>query len=150
MNSPWRFRAVLRAFFRRCHTRYELPADVRAALERIFDEPEIGAVQIRYRPIYVRLHLACIGGRFGSVTRRRRIYTNFPPEAFFALDEHLLHEFYHVVQQWGREGMTRTGYLLCARRREREACRFAAENVEAFVRLRRWHASCSDSLRTTE
>ena len=89
-----------------------------------------------YRPLYVRGHLLFIGGRVGSVTRPERIYTNVPETLFFTLDGHVLHEYYHVVQQWGRERMTRAGYLLHSRRREREAHEFVAANVERYRRYR--------------
>jgi hypothetical protein len=125
--------------------RYAVPADVRLALERLFDTPGIAAaIDVVYRPIYVRAHLMFVGASFGSVTRPGRIYTSIPETVFFGLDEHLLHEYYHVIQQWGRERMTIPGYLWNAWRREREAQRFAKANVATFVKLRRTCASGSE------
>src|SRR5690606_10642838 len=112
--------------------RYTVPRDVLEALERVFREPDLGRIEVVYRPWYVVSHLAWIGGSVGSVTRPGRIYTNISEAAFFRLDLHVLHEYFHVVQQWGRERMTRTGYLLAAGRREREACAFAAANLERY------------------
>lgn len=73
-----------------------------------------------------------IGARVGSVTRPERIYTNIAEDVFFALDRHVLHEYYHVVQQWGRERMTRVGYLLSSARREREAWDFVEANLDLY------------------
>lgn len=116
--------------------RYAVPLDVLAALEQVFDEPGLERVAVFYRPWYVQCHLAFIGGWTGSVTRPGRIYTNIPEGLFFRLDAHVLHEYYHVVQQWGRERMTPLGYMLECRRRERDARNFAAANVERYRRLR--------------
>lgn len=113
-----------------------MPGDVLAALEHVFCEPGLDRIAVLYRPLYVRCHLAFIGGRTGSVTRPERIYTNIPASVFFRLDAHVLHEYYHVVQQWGRERMTPLGYMLDCRRRERDARDFAAANLERYRQLR--------------
>ena len=117
-------------------SRYVPPADVRFALEALFDEADLDRIEVVYRPFYVRCHLAVIGARDGSVPRPRRIYTSLTPRTFYSRDTHVLHEYYHVVQQWGRERMTRLGYLARWRRREREAAAFACEHVERYRRLR--------------
>jgi hypothetical protein len=117
-------------------TRYAVPADILAALERLFAEPGLDRVAVIYRPLYVRSHLVFIGGRTGSVTRPGRIYTNIPEPLFFTLDRHVVHEYYHVVQQWGRERMTRLGYLLNSRSREGEAHAFVDANVQLYRRYR--------------
>jgi hypothetical protein len=49
----------------------------------------------------------------------------------------VLHEFYHVVQQWGREQMSILGYLFRAGQREREADEFARQNLEEYRQLLR-------------
>jgi hypothetical protein len=118
-------------------TRYRVPADVLGALERVFAQPNLDRIAVIYRPLYVRSHLFFIGARYGSVTRPERIYTNIAQDVFFDLDRHVLHEYYHVVQQWGRERMTRAGYLLTSRRREHEARRFTALNAERYRLYRR-------------
>lgn len=117
--------------------RYTVPRDVLHALETVFDEPNLDRISILYRPWYVQGHLAFIGARFGSVTRPGRIYTSIPEELFFRFDAHVLHEFFHVVQQWGRERMTTLGYLLHSRQREREARDFVGANLERYVDLRK-------------
>ncbi|HEX6995468.1 MAG TPA: hypothetical protein VF339_15125 [Gammaproteobacteria bacterium] len=116
--------------------RYAAPPDVLDALARVLDDPRIERIAVVYRPWYVASHLAFIGARLGSVTRFERIYTNIPEPLFFRLDGHVLHEYFHVVQQWGRERMTRLGYLLNCRRREREAADFVAANLARYIELR--------------
>ena len=107
------------------------------ALEAVFDEPGLDRISILYRPWYVQSHLVFIGARIGSVTRPGRIYTSIPEALFFRLDAHVLHEFFHVVQQWGRERMTTLGYLLHAGQREREARDFVSVNLERYIKLRK-------------
>lgn len=117
-------------------TRYTIPPQIENALERLFsdpkfDPPRIASIEVIYSPAFVRLH----GIRSGSVTRPGRIHTNLSEELFFALDKHVLHEFYHVVQQWDRDKMSVVGYLLRARRREREARDFSQAFLEEYRRL---------------
>lgn len=111
---------------------YAIPGDVRGALEAIFGHGSTQDVMVIYRPGFVRRHLIFVGGRYGSVTRPGKIYMNLPEEEFFEADAHVLHEFYHVIEQWGRQGMTVPGYLLRARQREREANEFAEQNLKRY------------------
>src|SRR5690606_23585225 len=120
---------------RHASVRYRVPPDVLDALAVVFEDPRIDRIAVVYRPWYVASHLACIGARTGSVTRYERIYTNIPEPVFFRLDGHVLHEYFHVVQQWGRERMTRLGYVLRYRRREREAEDFVAANLARYRTL---------------
>lgn len=118
-------------------TVYDPPESVLEALGRLFDgAAAVRAVQVVYRPAYVDAHLFFIGGGRGSVTRPGRIYTNMPAEDFFDHDAHVLHEFYHVIEQWGRARMTIPGYLSRARRREAEARAFVERTLMAYCRLR--------------
>jgi hypothetical protein len=94
-----------------------------------------------YRPGFVRRHLMFIGGRYGSVTRPGKILTNLPEQDSFEADAHVLHEFYRVIEQWGRQGMTVPGYLLRARQREREANEFAEQNLKRYRDALRTEAS---------
>lgn len=136
LREPPRTRALSFARPAPPATRYLAPPDVLHALETLFAEPGLDRIEVRYRPLYVRSHLVAIGCWNGSVTRPGRIYTTLSAAAFFASDAHVLHEYYHVVQQWGRERMTRTGYLLCCVRREREAADFTRAQIGCYRRLR--------------
>lgn len=118
-----------------------MPEDVLCALEQVLEEPGVERIAVVYRPWYVQGHLVFIGGRFGSVTRPGRIYTNIPEAHFFRFDAHVLHEYFHVVQQWGREQMTRLGYLLRCRQREREAADFVGTNLVRYQALRKLAAT---------
>ena len=123
-------------------TRYTIPPRTTFALERIFAHPDfagpdISSIPVIYSPAFVRAHLVLVRGSRGSVTRPGRIYTNLAEDVFFALDFHVLHEFYHVVQQWGRERMSILGYLFRAGQREREADEFARQNLGEYRQLLR-------------
>ena len=71
-----------------------------------------------------------------GVTRPERIYTNMSAEEFFANANAflVLHEFYHVIEQWGK-GMTRLGYLLNNGTKEKEANDFASKNLGQYQQL---------------
>jgi hypothetical protein len=103
---------------------------VRQGLEEIFGEGTTEGIEIIYRPWYVRLH----GIERGSTTRPERIYTNIPPDEFFANESHLLHEHFHVIRQWRPGRMNRFNYLWEGLKEgrnnvwEREANDFAREN----------------------
>jgi hypothetical protein len=66
------------------------------------------------------------------VTRPGNIFTNLPEEDYFDSDAHVLHEFYHVIEQWGRQGMTVSGYLFRAVQKEREANEFAERHLKRY------------------
>jgi hypothetical protein len=76
--------------------------------------------------------------KLGATTRPNTIYFNFPCNRFWADPEFVLHEYFHVVRQWG-QGMTRPGYIALAWIREKEARDFAAQNVN---RLKECLLSC--------
>ena len=119
---------------------YAIPSHIAKALEGVFseqdsDDPDIQSIRITYSPSFVKAHFLFKRSKTGSVTRPDRIYTNLSEDDFFALDLHVLHEFYHVIQQWGRENMTVPGYVLRNRRREREARDFAKHNLDEYRRL---------------
>jgi RHS repeat-associated protein len=69
----------------------------------------------------------------GATTRPNTIYISMSCDEFWdGPPWFILHEYYHVIQQWGREGMTIPGYLFNFRRREAEAQEFAISNQEKF------------------
>jgi hypothetical protein len=86
------------------------PAEVRAALESILQEP-IGAIRVIEHSRFARLH-----GRAVATTRRERIYLRGSAEEFFANPWLMLHEYCHVVHQWRPGTLSVTRYLLeCVR-----------------------------------
>jgi hypothetical protein len=120
---------------------YRLPSSVEAALERVFDE-SVGAVRVIELSRYARLH-----PRMTATTRPNRILLSISGEQFIARPELVLHEFFHVLRQWGTGSLTRWRYLTESFRRgywdnrfEREAREFTASNLERYLAyLQRHH-----------
>jgi hypothetical protein len=74
-----------------------------------------------------------------ATTRRRRIYLRGGAEEFFADPELVLHEYFHVLQQWETRELTVWRYLLESFRRgywdnrfEVAAREFATDNLYRF------------------
>jgi hypothetical protein len=123
-------RTVGRGLFGR---RYRLPKRVEAALERVFEEP-VGAVKVIERSIYARAHLGMT-----ATTRPNRILLAISGEEFVSNSELLLHEYFHVLRQWGTGSLTRWRYLIESARRgywqnrfEREARKFSASAAQRY------------------
>ena len=91
----------------RCHP----PKDVEAALGSLFGQP-VGHIQVVQYSLYVRFHRRAI-----ATTRPDRIYLRGSGKEFFADGPLLLHEYFHVIRQWGTGELTIARYLLeCFRR----------------------------------
>lgn len=73
-------------------------------------------------------------GVAGATTRRGKIFINFTCGQFWRDPKFVLHEYYHVIQQWGVERMSVWGYLARFWIKEREARRFAQENLHKLER----------------
>jgi hypothetical protein len=115
-----------------------LPARVRRALERVFDEP-VDHVQIVEHSRYARMHLG-----MRATTRPNRILLTMSGDEFVRHPELVLHEFFHVLRQWQPRRLTRTAYVLESARRgyrenrfEVEANAFVADNLDRFRHLLR-------------
>jgi hypothetical protein len=113
-----------------------LPAEARAALERLFGEP-VDDVELVERSWYARLHPGA-----HATTRRNRILLTGSAREFAADPALMLHEYYHVLRQWNRGRLTAWRYLVESLRRgyvenryERHARRFAGSRLAAFERL---------------
>ena len=112
-----------------------LPESVAGALERVFAEPVRGVTVIEHSR-YARLHRgAC------ATTRPNLILLAMSGDEFVADPDLLLHEYFHVLRQWGRAHLTRWRYVVesarCGywnNRYEREAREFAAGAVEQYRR----------------
>jgi hypothetical protein len=115
--------------------RFVLSQPVAVALERVFGEP-VGEVIIIERSRYARAHLGMC-----ATTRPNRILLAIDGQEFVSNPELLLHEYFHVVRQWGTGRLTRWRYLAESMRcgywdnpYEREARGFAAEAVDRYRR----------------
>lgn len=94
-------------FGNRCYP----PKDVQQALETLFGESVAGIKVIQYS-IFVRFHWRAI-----ATTRPNRIYLRGSGKEFFSDGPLLLHEYFHVIRQWGTGDMTIPRYLMeCFRR----------------------------------
>ena len=104
-------------------------------LERIFEEP-VGGVEIIEYSRYAQAHLGMV-----ATTRPNRILLAAGGAEFAANSEVLLHEYFHVLRQWGTGRLTRWRYLAESARHgywenrfEREARAFAAATIESYRR----------------
>ena len=127
---------VLRTSARRAH-RYHLPDFVLADLESLFDT-SVREISVIEHSRYVLLHRG-----MAATTRPGRILLAGSGVNFVARPEFVLHEYFHVVRQWGTGQLTRVGYMMESIRRgywnnrfEVEARAFAAAHAPALVR--RW------------
>ena len=110
-----------------------MPVELRRALQDVFRRP-VDDVELREHSWFAKLH-----GRATATTRFNTIYLRGSAEEFFSRPDLMLHEYYHVLQQWNRGRMTVLSYLLEWRRRgywnsryERHARRFARMRLAAF------------------
>ena len=115
--------------------RFELAQPVTVALERVFGEP-VGGVIIIERSRYARAHLGMC-----ATTRPNRILLAIYGQEFVSNPDLLLHEYFHVIRQWGPGRLTRWRYLKESMRcgywdnpYEREARQFTAGAVEQYRR----------------
>jgi hypothetical protein len=113
--------------------RYKLPKRIEAALEQVFEEP-VGAVKVIEYSMYARAHLGMT-----ATTRPNRILLAISGAEFVANADLLLHEYFHVLRQWGTGSLTRRRYLVESARRgywenrfEREARQFSAGMVQRY------------------
>ena len=116
--------------------RYVLPEPVARALEQVFEE-SVKAVTVIEHSRYARLHPG-----IAATTRPERILLAVSGSEFIASPHLVLHEYFHVLRQWGTGRLTRRRYLIEFVRRgywanefELEAREFAAATIERFVAL---------------
>ena len=113
-----------------------VPADVEAALSALFGAG-ISKVRIIEHSLFARLHVGAV-----VTTRRGSIYLRGAAADFFADPTLLLHEYCHVMTQWGPGRLTSVGYVLEWLKRgywdnrfEIEAREFAQSNLYRFRAL---------------
>jgi hypothetical protein len=107
---------------------------VAPALERVFGEPVGGIIVVEHSG-YARAHLGMC-----ATTRPNRILLAIDGRQFVSNADLVLHEYFHVLRQWGSGRLTRWRYLVESMRCgywgnpfEREAPEFT---VEAGARYR--------------
>ena len=87
------------------------PKDVQLALESLFGCP-VSQIKVIQYSIFVRFHWRAI-----ATTRPNRIYLRGSGKEFFSDGPLVLHEYFHVIRQWGTGDMTVMRYLVeCFRR----------------------------------
>jgi hypothetical protein len=123
-------------------TRESCPQHILLALNEIFGE-RVDQVRVIERSWYARLHF---GAR--ATTRRNRILLRDAAETFWADDELVLHEYFHVLRQWQPGHLTIWRYLVESLRRgywrnrfEIEAREFAATHANRFRRAVQRHCT---------
>lgn len=114
----------------------QLPRPLRAALIELLGE-EAQSVELIERSWRVRWHPRAL-----ATTRRNRIYLRGSIEEFARNAEVVLHEYFHVLEQWRPRRLTRTRYIWEWLRRgywhnrfEVEAREYVARNLRHFRRL---------------
>src|SRR5262245_38475943 len=105
-----------------------LPAPVRQALARIFGT-NVDRVTLVERSWRVRWHPYML-----ATTRRNCIYLRGSVEEFAADSALVLHEYFHVVEQWGPKRLTRWRYVRELLLRGYRANRFEVETREFVAR----------------
>jgi len=94
-------------FGNRCYP----PKDVQLALESLFGE-SVAKIKVVQYSIFVRFHWRAI-----ATTRPNRIYLRGSGKEFFSDGPLVLHEYFHVIRQWGTGDLTVMRYLIeCFRR----------------------------------
>jgi Domain of unknown function (DUF4157) len=112
------------------------PREVEAPLITLFGEA-VREVRVIEHSLFARLHLGAV-----ATTRRGTIYLRGSAADFFANPALVLHEYCHVLRQWGSGRLTSAGYLLeCVKRGywhnrfEVEAREFAQSNLYRYRAL---------------
>jgi hypothetical protein len=110
-----------------------VPESVGIALAAFFGD-DVARVKVIEHSLFARLHLNAI-----ATTRRRRIYLRGSAEDFFNDPALMIHEYFHVMQQWEPRLLTSWRYVLESLRRgywsnrfEIEARQFTADNLQRF------------------
>lgn len=113
-----------------------LPHQIVESLELFFGS-EVSSVRLVEHSWRVRWH-----PRMHATTRRNRIYLRGTIEEFAADPALVLHEYFHVLEQWGPRRLTRWRYLAewftrgyQANRFEVEARDYVDRNLGRFRRL---------------
>lgn len=112
------------------HRPVQLPAALNGALAALLGKG-VDDVRLVERSWRVRWHPHML-----ATTRRNRIYLRGSVEEFAANRELVLHEYFHVIEQWGPKRLTRWRYIGEWLRRGYRANRFEVETREFVARNR--------------
>ena len=131
--------------------RVPIPESVRIALTVFFGDAA-GRVRVIEHSLFARLHWNAI-----ATTRRRRIYLRGSAQDFFNDPALVIHEYFHVMNQWEPRLLTSWRYVLESLRRgywsnrfEVEAREFTANNLQQFtVALTQQRTLSQDWLRSS-
>ena len=114
-----------------------IPESVRIALAVFFGDG-VSRVEVIEHSFFARLHWNAI-----ATTRRRRIYLRGSAEDFFNDPALMIHEYFHVINQWEPRLLTSWRYVLeslrhgyWSNRFEVEARLYTAVNLHRFVNAR--------------
>jgi len=114
--------------------RVPLPESVRIALARFFGD-DVARVKVIEYSYFARLHWGAL-----ATTRRRRIYLRGSAQDFFNDPGLMMHEYFHVMNQWEPRLLTNLRYVVewlrsgyWSNRFEVEARQFTADNLRRFV-----------------
>jgi hypothetical protein len=113
--------------------RVPIPESVRIALATFFGD-DVARVKVIEHSLFARLHWNAL-----ATTRRRRIYLRGSAQDFFSEPALMIHEYFHVMNQWEPRRLTTWRYVLESLRRgywsnrfEVEARQFTADNLDKF------------------
>jgi len=131
--------------------RVPITESVRIALTGFFGE-DVGRVKVIEHSLFARLHWNAI-----ATTRRRRIYLRGSAQDFFNDPALMIHEYFHVMNQWEPRLLTSWRYVVESLRRgywsnrfEVEAREFTANNLQQFtVALTQQRTLSQDWLRSS-
>jgi hypothetical protein len=114
--------------------RVYVPEPVRIALTSIFGD-DVARVDVIEYSIFARLHWNAV-----ATTRRRRIYLRGSAEDFFNDPGLMMHEYFHVMNQWEPRLLTTARYVMewlrsgyWNNRFEVEARQFTADNLQKLA-----------------
>jgi hypothetical protein len=114
-----------------------IPESVRIALAVFFGDG-VTRVEVIEHSFFARLHWNAI-----ATTRRRRIYLRGSAHDFFNDPALMIHEYFHVINQWEPRLLTSCRYVLeslrhgyWSNRFEVEARQYTAANLHRFVNAR--------------
>src|SRR5262245_62624350 len=104
--------------------RVPVPESVRIALAAFFGD-DVVRVKVIERSLFARLHWNAL-----ATTRRRRIYLRGSAEDFFSDPALMIHEYFHVMNQWEPRLLTSWRYVLEWLRRGYWSNRFEVRSEE--------------------